>query len=113
VPSLAWDLGETKGTVAVRMPDHAAALALLTRTGPLAVSSANVTGSPAARTADEARDQLGDAVALYLDGGSAPGGVASTIVDATSGVVRVVRAGAIDEAALRGVVPGLEAGDAR
>jgi tRNA threonylcarbamoyl adenosine modification protein (Sua5/YciO/YrdC/YwlC family) len=111
-PSLAWDLGETKGTVAVRMPDHPAALALLARTGPLAVSSANVTGSPAARTADEARDQLGETVALYLDGGSAPGGVASTIVDATSGVVRVVRAGAIDEVALRGVVPGLEAGDA-
>lgn len=111
-PSLAWDLGDTKGTVAVRMPDHPAALALLARTGPLAVSSANVTGSPAARTADEARDQLGGVVGLYLDGGSAPGGVASTIVDATSDVVRVVRTGAIEAAALRGVVPGIEAGDA-
>lgn len=82
-PSLAWDLGETRGTVAVRMPDHPAALAVLRRTGPLAVSSANRTGRPAALTADEARDQLGDAVGLYLDGGPAPGGVASTIVDAT------------------------------
>jgi tRNA threonylcarbamoyl adenosine modification protein (Sua5/YciO/YrdC/YwlC family) len=107
-PSLAWDLGETRGTVAVRMPDHPAALAVLRRTGPLAVSSANVTGRPSARTAAEARDQLGDAVALYLDGGTAPGGVASTIVDATGGAdapLRVLRAGAIDLAALRAVAP--------
>lgn len=102
-PSLAWDLGETRGTVAVRMPDHPAALALLRRTGPLAVSSANLTGRPAATTAAEARDQLGDSVRVYLDGGSAPGGVASTIVDATSGELRVVRAGAIDRAALAAV----------
>lgn len=101
-PSLTWDLGETHGTVAVRMPDHPAALALLTRTGPLAVSSANLTGQPAATTADQARDQLGEAVAVYLDGGLAPGGVASTIVDATDGL-RLVRAGAIPLAALREV----------
>ena len=104
-PSLAWDLGDTGGTVAVRMPDHPAALALLTRTGPMAVSSANRTGSPAAMSAQEAADQLGDAVALYLDGGPAPGGVASTIIDATTPELRVVRAGAIDLAALRAVVP--------
>ena len=104
-PSLAWDLGETRGTVAVRMPDHPAALALLRRTGPLAVSSANLTGRPAALTAVEAREQLGDAVRVYLDGGAAPGGVASTIVDATSGELRVVRAGAIDRAALAAVAP--------
>ncbi len=113
-PSLAWDLGDTGGTVAVRMPDHPAALALLRRTGPLAVSSANRTGRPAAMTAAEAEEQLGEAVALYLDGGAAPGGVASTIVDATATPMRVVRAGAIDLAALRAVVPdvvGPEAGD--
>lgn len=104
-PSLAWDLGETRGTVAVRMPDHPAALALLRRTGPLAVSSANLTGRPAATTAAEARDQLGAAVRVYLDGGAAPGGVASTIVDATSGELRVVRAGALDRAALAAVAP--------
>lgn len=109
-PSLAWDLGDTGGTVAVRMPDHPAALALLRRTGPLAVSSANRTGSPAAMSAVEARDQLGSAVTLYLDGGPAPGGVASTIVDATGPVLRVVRAGAIDLAALRAVVPGVVPG---
>ncbi|GEN78369.1 L-threonylcarbamoyladenylate synthase [Actinotalea fermentans] len=102
-PSLAWDLGETRGTVAVRMPDHPAALALLRRTGPLAVSSANRTGSPAALTAGEARDQLGDAVAVYLDGGVAPGGVASTIVDATTPRLRVVRLGALGVAELSAV----------
>lgn len=106
-PSLAWDLGETRGTVAVRMPDHPAALALLRRTGPLAVSSANRTGEPAALTAQEAERQLGDAVQVYLDGGPAPGGVASTIIDATDGL-RVVRAGAIPLERLREVVPALE-----
>jgi tRNA threonylcarbamoyl adenosine modification protein (Sua5/YciO/YrdC/YwlC family) len=100
-PSLAWDLGETRGTVALRMPDHPAALALLRRTGPLAVSSANRTGRPAALTAADALDQLGEAVAVYLDGGTAPGGVASTIVDATGDELRLVRAGAIDLATLR------------
>lgn len=106
-PSLVWDLGETNGTVALRMPDDECALALLRRTGPLAVSSANVTGQPAARTADEAQGQLGASVAVYLDGGTAPGGVASTIVDATGDVPRVVRAGAIALDALRAVVPSL------
>ena len=104
-PSLQWDLGETRGTVALRMPDHPAALALLRRTGPMAVSSANRTGQPSALDAADARDQLGDAVAVYLDGGTAPGGVASTIVDATVTPFRVVRQGAIDLEALRAVVP--------
>ncbi|MGV8966796.1 MAG: L-threonylcarbamoyladenylate synthase [Cellulomonas sp.] len=107
-PSLAWDLGETGGTVALRMPDHPAALALLRRTGPLAVSSANLTGQPAARTATDALDQLGNSVAVYLDAGVAPGGVASTIVDATGDALRLVRAGAIDLDALRAIVPVLD-----
>ena len=106
-PSLAWDLGETRGTVALRMPDDECALALLRRTGPLAVSSANKTGHPAALTADEAREQLGAAVAVYLDGGPAAGSVASTIVDATGPVPRVVRDGALSRDELRAVVPGL------
>ena len=104
-PSLAWDLGETAGTVALRMPDHPAALALLRRTGPLAVSSANVTGSPPALTAEAARSQLGAAVAVYLDAGPVTGGVASTIVDATGPTLRLVRAGAIALARLREVAP--------
>ena len=94
-PSLAWDLGDTNGTVALRVPDHAAALALLERTGPLAVTSANKTGAPAATRAEHARDQLKDAVAIYLDAGDSPLGVASTIVDATGPRLRVVREGGI------------------
>lgn len=104
-PSLQWDLGETRGTVALRMPDHPAALALLRRTGPMAVSSANRTGQPSALDAASAREQLGDSVAVYLDGGTAPGGVASTIVDATVTPFRVVREGAVDLERLRTVVP--------
>lgn len=111
-PSLLWDLGETGGTVALRMPDHPAALALLRRTGPLAVSSANRTGRPAARTAQDALDQLGDSVAVYLDADAAPGGVASTIVDATGGELRLVRTGAIDLAALRAVAPVVDPAEA-
>lgn len=102
-PSLAWDLGETRGTVAVRMPDHPAALALLRRTGPLAVSSANRTGRPAATTAQEAAEQLGGSVQVYLDSGVAPGGVASSIVDATGPRLRLVRAGAVGLERLREV----------
>ena len=102
-PTLAWDLGETRGTVAVRMPLHAVALDLLKRTGPMAVSSANRTGQPPATTADEAVAQLGDSVAVYLDGGPCPGGVASTIIDLTGSVPRLLRAGAIPMDRLRAV----------
>ncbi|HWR85671.1 MAG TPA: L-threonylcarbamoyladenylate synthase [Rhodoglobus sp.] len=106
--SLAWDLGETRGTVALRMPGNRLALELLSETGPLAVSSANLTGQPAAQTAQEAEAMLGDAVAVYLDGG--PGGtVASTIVDATGlslpeGKLRIVRDGAIAADDIRALV---------
>jgi len=106
-PTLAWDLGDTNGTVALRMPDHPAALALLRRTGPLAVSSANLTGHPAATTAADAADQLGSSIAVYLDAGDAPGQVASTIVDMTSTPPRVIRAGAISSNALRAIVPAI------
>ena len=98
--SLAWDLGETRGTVAVRMPDEATTRAILTRTGPLAVSSANLTGHPAATTVDEAEEQLGDSVAVYLDGGPAGSGVPSTIVDCTGERPRIVRPGAVTAARL-------------
>ncbi|MGH1562267.1 L-threonylcarbamoyladenylate synthase [Mumia sp. DW29H23] len=93
--SLVWDLGETRGTVAIRMPDDENALALLRRTGPLAVSSANLTGHPAATTIEQAEDQLGSSVAVYLDGGPAGSGVPSTIVDCTGETPRIVRVGAV------------------
>lgn len=109
-PALAWDLGDTQGTVALRVPDHPTALALLTRTGPLAVSSANVSGQPAALTAHEAFEQLGNKIALYLDGGEAPGQVSSTIIDATGPRLKVVREGAITLEQLRAItdVAGIE-----
>jgi tRNA threonylcarbamoyl adenosine modification protein (Sua5/YciO/YrdC/YwlC family) len=106
-PSLAWDLGDARGTVAVRMPLHPVAIELLERTGPMAVSSANRSGSPPALTAAEAQDQLGDDVAAYLDGGKARTGVASTIVDVTGEIPRILRAGAIDADSLRSVVPDI------
>src|SRR6266496_4207140 len=70
-PSLAWDLGDSRGTLAVRMPLHPVALELLEQTGPMAVTSANRTGQPPARTAAQAQEQLGEAVQVYLDGGPA------------------------------------------
>ncbi|WP_254052108.1 L-threonylcarbamoyladenylate synthase [Aeromicrobium sp. A1-2] len=94
-PSLTWDLGETHNTVAVRMPNDRRALALLKQTGPLAVSSANTSGDPAALTVDEAEDMLGGRVAVYLDGGPSTTGVPSTILDATGTTPRVLRVGSI------------------
>jgi tRNA threonylcarbamoyl adenosine modification protein (Sua5/YciO/YrdC/YwlC family) len=105
---LAWDLGETRGTVAVRMPDHSLALDLIARTGPLATSSANRSGHPPAATMLDARLQLGAAVAVYLDGGPSGDALASSIVDVTAGVPRLLRAGAISLEELRGVVPEIE-----
>ncbi|SEH73066.1 MULTISPECIES: L-threonylcarbamoyladenylate synthase [unclassified Leifsonia] len=116
-PSLVWDLGETRGTVALRMPKDTIALELLSETGPLAVSSANLTGRPAARTAAEAEAMLGDSVAVYLDGGEAGSAYervegkdsSSTIVDATAlasgaGGLRILRHGVVSIEQLREVV---------
>lgn len=103
-PSLMWDLGETKGTVAIRMPMHELAVELLKETGPLAVSSANLSGRPAARTVDEAEKMLGDSVAVYLDGGASGHADPSTIIDLTGPVPRLLRAGAVSEDKIRAVV---------
>jgi tRNA threonylcarbamoyl adenosine modification protein (Sua5/YciO/YrdC/YwlC family) len=107
---LVWDLGDSKGTVAVRMPASDIAQELITRTGPLAVSSANRSGHPPATTMLDARLQLGASVAVYLDGGPSGASVASSIVDMTGEQPRLLRAGAIDIEALREVVPDLEDG---
>ena len=118
-PSLQWDLGETRGTVALRMPANRIALELLSETGPLAVSSANLSGQPSATTAADAEAMLGESVTVYLDGGQAgeayeaigerPGDTSSTIIDATSlssdgGLLRIVRAGVISRERIAAVV---------
>jgi L-threonylcarbamoyladenylate synthase len=106
---LAWDLGETRGTVAVRVPDHPIALSLIEQTGPLAVSSANRSGNPAPVTAMDARLQLGAAIAVYLDAGPGPDvALPSSIVDVTGDQPRLLRAGALDVERLRDVVPDLQ-----
>ena len=107
-PSLAWDLGETRGTVAVRMPQHAVTLDVLETTGPLAVSSANRTGQAPPVTAEEARASLGESVAVYLEAGPTAAPLASTIVDLTGDRPRVRRAGALAFEDLQAVLPDLE-----
>lgn len=115
-PSLTWDLGDTAGTVAVRMPDHRIAREVIADTGPLAVSSANVSGQRAAVSSIDAERMLGESVAVYLDGGASQTGIASTIIDATALVrpaagaaarVRVLREGAVRRAELAEILGDL------
>jgi L-threonylcarbamoyladenylate synthase len=117
-PSLAWDLGDARGTVAIRMPNHSIALELLAETGPLAVSSANRTGNPPALSAHAAESELGDSVSVYLDEGNSDPtatraghgvGKASTIIDATAladgeGGLRIVRHGVVSDQRIREIV---------
>jgi tRNA threonylcarbamoyl adenosine modification protein (Sua5/YciO/YrdC/YwlC family) len=105
--SLRMDLGDRGDTIAVRVPDHDFTRRLLAATGPLAVSSANVSGEPAATTVESAQAQLGDSVAVYVDAGPATGGVPSTIVDLSGDVPAILREGAITRAQLAAVVPAL------
>jgi tRNA threonylcarbamoyl adenosine modification protein (Sua5/YciO/YrdC/YwlC family) len=120
-PSLNWNLGETRGPVALRMPDHKIALALLEEVGPMAVSSANLTGEPAATTCQQAEAYLGSSVSVYLDGGTSPKGEASTILDLTSiidtydadggltttGTIKIVRRGALRPEQIRSIAGSL------
>lgn len=94
-PSLQWDLGDARGTVMLRMPLHPVAIELLREVGPMAVSSANVSGRPPAVNANEARSQLGDLVDVYLDAGTAEQQAASTIVDLTGAAPRILRPGPV------------------
>ena len=108
-PSLHWDLGDARGTVMLRMPLHPVAIELLREVGPMAVSSANVSGRPPAVEADEARNQLGDLVDVYLDAGRSQQQAASTIVDLTGDTPRILRAGPVSAeriADVLGVDPG-------
>ena len=94
-PSLQWNLGDTRGTVMLRMPLHPVAIELLRETGPMAVSSANLSGQAPSTTAVAAKQQLGAAVNVYLDGGETPVGVASTIIDLSGSHPKILREGAI------------------
>jgi len=107
---LPLDLGDRPTTIAVRVPDHDGARALLRATGLLAVSSANVSGEPPATTAAQAQAMLGGSVAVYLDGGPTPGDTPSTIVDLTANPARIIRQGVIPAASLREVLPAIEGG---
>jgi tRNA threonylcarbamoyl adenosine modification protein (Sua5/YciO/YrdC/YwlC family) len=94
-PGIGWDLGDSRGTVAVRMPKQTFALALIQRTGPLAVSSANRSGQPTPREIPPVVEQLGDHVGVFFDAGPAADGPASSIVDLTGKRPRLLREGAI------------------
>jgi len=103
-PSLQWDLGDAQGTVMLRMPLHPVAIDLLREVGPMAVSSANISGRPAAVTAADAREQLGDLVEVYLEAGPSANGAASTIVDLTGAQPRILREGPVSSAAIATVL---------
>ncbi|AIT60848.1 L-threonylcarbamoyladenylate synthase [Corynebacterium doosanense] len=94
-PSLPWNLGDTRGTVMLRMPLQPVAIELLRQVGPMAVSSANISGQPAPTTVTEARDQLGRAVSVYLDGGEASVGEPSSIIDISGRTPKLLREGAL------------------
>jgi tRNA threonylcarbamoyl adenosine modification protein (Sua5/YciO/YrdC/YwlC family) len=109
--SLVWDLGETNGTVALRMPRDDTALKLLAEVGPMAVTSANVSGQTPAHTILDAAAQLGSAVSVYLDGGPSSGGLASTILDCTGPAPVILRAGAVSAGEIQKVLGDLELGN--
>ena len=106
--SLMWDLGETNGTVALRMPQNDAALRLLTEVGPMAVTSANLSGQPPATTVLDAATQLGAAVSVYLEAGPSAGGLASTILDCSHEAPVILRAGAVSAGAIQKVLGDIE-----
>ncbi len=104
-PSLPPELSPLP-TVGVRMPDHSDAVALLNLTGPLAVTSANLSGAPSSVTAQEVMQQIGEHIPLILDGGKTPGGVSSTVVDCTQDEIKILRVGPISQQALETALKG-------
>jgi tRNA threonylcarbamoyl adenosine modification protein (Sua5/YciO/YrdC/YwlC family) len=108
-PSVQWDLGDARGTVMLRMPLHPVAIELLREVGPMAVSSANISGRPPAVDAENARDQLGDLVDVYLDGGPSARQAASTILDLTASEPRILRSGPVSAERIAEVL-GVDAG---
>ena len=103
-PSVRWDLGDARGTVMLRMPLHPVAIELLREVGPMAVSSANISGRPPAVNADDARGQLGELVDVYLDAGPSAQQAASTILDLTGAEPRILRSGPVSTEAIAAVL---------
>jgi L-threonylcarbamoyladenylate synthase len=108
-PSVLWDLGDARGTVMLRMPLHPVAIELLREVGPMAVSSANISGRPPAVDAENAREQLGELVDVYLDGGPSAQQAASTILDLTGSQPRILRSGPVSAERIAEVL-GMDAG---
>jgi L-threonylcarbamoyladenylate synthase len=109
--SLMWDLGETNGTVALRMPRNDAALRLLAEVGPMAVTSANISGQPPGATILDVAAQLGSAVSVYLEAGPCAGALASTILDCTHETPVILRAGAVSAGQIQEVLGDIELGN--
>lgn len=107
-PSLAWDVDPSGSAVGLRMPLHPVALELLTTTGPLAATGANYAAMAVPLTCDDAIAQLGDAVAIYLDAGTADPSRASAVVDVTQEPARLARAGSVDLDRLRLACPDID-----
>ncbi|UQX09593.1 L-threonylcarbamoyladenylate synthase [Candidatus Mycobacterium methanotrophicum] len=103
-PSLQWDIGDARGTVMLRMPLHPVAIELLREVGPMAVSSANISGRPPAVNVDVARDQLGELVEVYLDAGPSAQQAASTILDLTGPEPRMLRPGPVSAESIAAVL---------
>jgi L-threonylcarbamoyladenylate synthase len=97
-------------TIGVRVPDHGTALALLRVSGPMAVTSANLSGRPSAQTAAQVLAQLDGKVDLILDGGKTPGGMASTVVDCTQTELKILRPGPVSLDDMRAVLASAHAG---
>jgi L-threonylcarbamoyladenylate synthase len=106
--SLTWDLGDTNGTVSLRMPQNDTALKLLAEVGPLAVTSANISGQPPATTVLDAASQLGSAVSVYLDAGPLAVSLASTILDCTHESPIILRAGAVTAGQIQEIIGDIE-----
>lgn len=107
-PTLKWDLADPENTIALRIPLNRTALELLTQTGPLGVTTANVSDRPAATDVESAKEQFGSLVSVYLDAGISVGNQPSTIIDATKDHLRLVRAGALSVSEIVEVIGATE-----
>jgi tRNA threonylcarbamoyl adenosine modification protein (Sua5/YciO/YrdC/YwlC family) len=102
--SLAWNLGGNGAALAVRVPHNDVAITVLNQIGPTVLTGAQAAGDSQIQNVEQAQLALGDSVAIYLDAGELSGTV-STVVDATTGNLRMIRSGSLSLAQLREVMP--------